>query len=264
MFCSYRLSRGRMGEPKISVFQETTAILVDGAFYRRRAYNLFGDKNPKDRAQELVEYCIRHLSGTSEDERNRLYRIFYYDCPPMETSLFHPYHNKAIDMKKFPTYQWTKTFFAELANKRKVALRLGELQERESCFRIKAKTMNRICREEMNFSDLTEGDFEPNFVQKGVDMKIGLDVASLTHKKQVTQIVLIAGDSDFVPVAKHARREGIDFILDPMWQDIRPGLNEHIDGLHSCTPKTPAPQSEPLHIDYRPSQRPPRRKKRGK
>ena len=37
-------------------FTETTAILVDGGFYRRRAYNLFGDKTPEDRAAELVEY----------------------------------------------------------------------------------------------------------------------------------------------------------------------------------------------------------------
>ena len=45
--------------------------------------------------------------------------------------------------------------------------------------------------------------------------------------------ILIAGDSDFVPAAKLARREGIDFLLDPMWNPIKPHLFEHIDGLHS-------------------------------
>ena len=58
--------------------------------------------------------------------------------------------------------------------------------------------------------------------------------------------MLIAGDSDFVPAAKHARREGIDFILDPMWQGIRSGLNEHIDGLRTCTPRNPTPRTESL------------------
>lgn len=38
--------------------------------------------------------------------------------------------------------------------------------------------------------------------QKGVDMKIGLDISSLAYKKLVNQIVLIAGDSDFVPAAQ--------------------------------------------------------------
>ena len=40
-------------------------------------------------------------------------------------------------------------------------------------------------------------------------MKIGLDIAALAHKGLVTRIVLIAGDSDFAPAAKHARREDI-------------------------------------------------------
>jgi uncharacterized LabA/DUF88 family protein len=69
--------------------------------------------------------------------------------------------------------------------------------------------------------------------QKRVDIKIGLDIASITLKRQVDQIILISGDSDFVPAAKLARREGIDFILDPMWNPIQPHLFEHIDGLVS-------------------------------
>ena len=64
-------------------------------------------------------------------------------------------------------------------------------------------------------------------------MKIGIDIASLSYKHQVDQIILISGDSDFVPAAKLARREGIDFILDPMWGNIRDELIEHIDGLKS-------------------------------
>ena len=63
-----------------------------------------------------------------------------------------------------------------------------------------------------------------------------------------TSIVLIAGDSDFVPAAKLARREGIDFILDPMWNPIHPSLNEHIDGLRSTSPN-PARPSAPHELD---------------
>ena len=62
---------------------------------------------------------------------------------------------------------------------------------------------------------------------------------------------LVAGDSDFVPAAKLARREGIDFILDPLWQDVNDDLHEHIDGLQSGLPKptntpTVAAASAPL------------------
>jgi len=38
-----------------------TAILIDGGFYRRRAHNMLGKKSPKERADELNSYCIRHL-----------------------------------------------------------------------------------------------------------------------------------------------------------------------------------------------------------
>ena len=65
-------------------------------------------------------------------------------------------------------------------------------------------------------------------------MKIGLDIASMAYKQQVDQIVLISGDSDFVSAAKLARREGIDFILDPLGAAIKPDLFEHIDGLRTC------------------------------
>lgn len=61
-----------------------------------------------------------------------------------------------------------------------------------------------------------------------------MDIASMSYKHQVNQIILISGDSDFVPAAKLARREGIDFILDPMWNPIKSNLSEHIDGLHTC------------------------------
>jgi uncharacterized LabA/DUF88 family protein len=81
---------------------------------------------------------------------------------------------------------------------------------------------------------MTEADFTLNLRQKGVDMKISIDITSIALKKMADQIILIAGDSDFVPVAKLARREGLDFILDPLWaRNLTPDLAEHIDGLRS-------------------------------
>ena len=64
-------------------------------------------------------------------------------------------------------------------------------------------------------------------------MRIGLDIATITLKKQANVIVLVAGDSDFVPAAKLARREGVTFILDPLWQTVSADLSEHIDGMTS-------------------------------
>ena len=225
---------------------EKIAILVDGGFYLYRAHELFGEKSGSERADELVEYCLRHLRGTSEREQNYLYRIFYYDCPPINSPVWHPFLQKQINMGQTDRHRWSTEFLDCLSNKRKVAIRLGELQERDSAFRLRDKTMRKLCSGEKSWDEVGQDDFELNLVQKGVDMRIGLDISSLAYKKQVTRIVLIAGDSDFVPAAKHARREGIDFILDPMWQGIKTELNKHIDGLHSCVSKRPTPSTEPL------------------
>ena len=70
-------------------------------------------------------------------------------------------------------------------------------------------------------------------------MRIGVDIASVTFKKQVYRIILISGDSDFVPAAKQARREGVDFILDPMRAPIKDDLFEHIDGMRTKVPHAP-------------------------
>lgn len=212
-----------------------TAILVDGGFYRKRARFLWGKKTPERRAAELWAYCMAHLKHEKKNENDdiSLYRIFYYDCPPLEKTVYHPLLKRGIDFRHSETYSWTLNFFEELKKQRKVALRLGELSDEHASFSISSAALKDICSEKKQIADLSENDFSVSFTQKGVDMKIGLDIASLAYKKQVDKIILIAGDSDFVPAAKLARREGIDFILDPMWATIKDNLFEHIDGLMS-------------------------------
>lgn len=207
-----------------------TAILVDGGYYRKRISHITGHKSPCDRAKELHEYCKFHVS----DSHCHLYRIFYYDCPPLDKVIYHPLLKKQIDFKKSDTYSWTIEFFEQLKRQRKFALRMGKLEERDtSCYRIKQASMKKLLNGKLTLEELTESDFEIDFGQKGVDMRIGLDIASLAHKRLVDQIVLISGDSDFVPAAKYARREGIDFVLDAMGHKVNADLFEHIDGMQS-------------------------------
>ena len=216
----------------MEVVHMKTAILVDGGFYRRRAQKAFGDKDAKNRAKELSDYCKRHL--TTHGESSTLYRIFYYDCPPSTRRVFHPLIQAQVDLGKSDLYNWTIQFFDELKKKRKFALRFGKLAEEQAHYTIRPEIVKRLCSGKINFNDLQESDFYLAIDQKGVDMKIGLDIASLAYKHQVDQIVLISGDSDFVSAAKLARREGIDFILDPLGSPIKPDLFEHIDGLRTC------------------------------
>lgn len=211
-----------------------TAILVDGAFYRRRAYKAFGDLSPEDRASELVNYCWKHLSWEKDKPANELYRIFYYDCPPLDTQVYHPLKQKSINLAQSDMYDWSISFYNELKKKRKVALRMGEVSPVTAKYSLKKDVLFKLLRKEIVIDDIKETDFLFQAEQKGVDIKIGLDIASIAYKHLADQIVLISGDSDFVPAAKLARREGIDFILDPLYANIKQNLFEHIDALRTC------------------------------
>lgn len=212
------------------------AILVDGGYYRKVALKAFEKETPEADADMLIKYCMRHLRERirGEDTHYNLYRIFYYDCPPLDTSVYDPLEDKVINMKKHPQYTWMNKFLAELKKKRKVALRLGRLSENETNYTLKHDTVKKLMKNKITVEELTGKDFYLTSKQKGVDMKIGIDIASLAYKKQVDKIVLIAGDSDFVPAAKLARREGVDFVLDSLGRKIKEDLFEHIDGLRFC------------------------------
>lgn len=214
------------------------AIFVDGGFYNKRANYFLGEQTPEDRAKELVNYCKRHVADDKKVPLD-LYRVFYYDCPPSDKKVYHPLLDRQVDLSKTDLYEWNNRFLQELKHQRQFALRLGRLAEEQSYYTLRHDAVKKIIRGDCSVESLTERDFELRISQKGVDMRIGVDIASVSIKKQVERIILISGDSDFVPAAKLARREGVDFILDPMRQPIKDDLFEHIDGMRTKAPQHP-------------------------
>ena len=114
---------------------------------------------------------------------------------------------------------------------------MGEIPTNHVHWQVRPRVLKELTSGRKKWNDINDEDFNLDLRQKGVDMRLGLDIASLAYKQQVNQIVLVSGDADFVPAAKLARREGIDFVLDAMWATIRPDLFEHIDGLRSVCAK---------------------------
>lgn len=218
--------------------------------------------------RHLCRNHVKALVGATDNNWNQyLYRVFYYDAAPYDGKAHHPIDNRPIDFAKSDVARQRLQLFECLRKQRKFALRMGKVN-RDSDWIIKPELTKKLLRTKSLLSSLdvmqpeqvsdgtvklnltTEqwaelqrvsniwGQLESSSVtlglkQKGVDMRIGIDIASLALKKQVDTIVLVAGDSDFVPAAKLARREGIDFILDPLWQQVNADLFEHIDGLQS-------------------------------
>ena len=225
------MSRDR--EEKRIILGKPIAILVDGAFFLKRYRRCFrngSSHSPEMVAKNMYTMLLKHV------ENEELYRILFYDCPPLEKKVHNPITGKVINFSKTDVAEFRRQFHLELIKKRKVALRLGTLKEKGE-WHIRPQILKELFNKKIKIDDLKEDDVFYGVNQKGVDMKIGLDIASLAYKKLVSRIILVSGDSDFVPAAKLARREGIDVILDPMWQSIDDKLFEHIDGLKSTCDK---------------------------
>lgn len=212
----------------------SVAILIDGGFFLKRYFKLY--KNPKSHTPAEVAKNLYTLAHRHVGNDNYLYRIFYYDSVPFDKRLHNPISGKVIDFAKSDQAKFRNEFFEELKKKRKVALRLGYLRESKNWL-IRPRLTKELFKKNIAVDDLKEDDVFYELRQKGIDIKIGIDIASMAIKRLVDRIVLFSGDSDFVPAAKLARREGIDFILDPMWNPIDDNLFEHIDGLKSTCPK---------------------------
>lgn len=218
-----------------------TAVMVDGGFFRKRFIDTFGPlpADPKILANKLYEMAMKHAGGP-----DNLYRIFYYDCPPLGKKTTNPVSGNTVNFASSPQALYINAYIEELKRKRKVALRLGYLIDHGS-WKMKTRYTKDIIAGRLDPTTLKETDVIYEIRQKGVDMKIGIDIATLALKQLVGKIILVAGDADFVPAAKLARREGVDFVLDPMWNHIHPDLYEHIDGLDSKCPKPKPPTLKP-------------------
>ena len=221
------------------------AILIDGGYLLKRLPSVRDDidvSDPHAVVSAIDQLIHGHLSQLNEiyhapNMYGLLYRCFYYDAFPYSNKGHTPINKRSIDFAKSEVATLRNKIFDVLRGRSNFALRLGEVRKSsDSSWIMKPQTQKRLLRGDIDISELTDRDFVPNLFQKGVDMRIGIDIASITMKHQADIIILISGDSDFVPAAKLARREGITFILDPLWHSISSDLLEHIDRLTSGFP----------------------------
>jgi uncharacterized LabA/DUF88 family protein len=212
------------------------AVLIDLSFF---LFQYGRHRHPRNRPL-IANDVARAVCSTARAHLTRgqdaLYRILVYDCRPLTKKAHNPVSRRAIDFAKTETCAFRTELLQQLVCMRKVALRLGELADRQRWI-IRAEPTRRLLNGSLKVSDLRETDVTYDIEQKGVDIKMSIDIASLAYKRLVDRLVLITGDSDFVPAAKLARREGLDVILDPLWAPITPSLNEHIDGLRTRWPR---------------------------
>lgn len=209
------------------------AVLIDGGFFVKR-FNALYNKDRKMSGAEVAEHLYT-MAHKHVGNKNILYRIFYYDCEPLSKKAHNPVSGKAVDFSKSEEYKFRSELIETLKKKRKVALRIGMLKDNKT-WGIRPHVVKKLLSGDISAKEISENDVYFEVRQKGIDMKIGVDISSLALKRFVDCIVLFSGDSDFVPAAKLARREGVDFVLDPMHANVEPQLFEHVDGMKSVSP----------------------------
>ncbi|WBF17857.1 NYN domain-containing protein [Halomonas elongata] len=223
-----------------------TAVLIDGGFFIQRVEHFvrkfFGDAlilNSEHLSKLVHSATIKHISeSTQKTPQRELYRTYFYDCPPFLEQKRYPLPepgNKTPgtkNFKKHPPYVLRQEFHEKLRSMRKVALRMGELSDGAG-WQLNADVLQDLLKGRRRWEDLGNEDFHYQFSQKAVDLKLGMDITTIALGGHADVIVLVAGDSDFVPAAKLARTHGIDFVLDPMWQNCTAGLKEHVDNVRS-------------------------------
>lgn len=183
------------------------AIIVDGQFLLHRIRE----------AQSSTQYpnledqynFLTNLINSNDEE---LFRIFYYQGSPNKQTVDKPISNEKINFSESKINKYSSELITELSNKDFVAMRLGETSFRG--WKLKRPVLEKIRKGLIrDTSKLTDDDFTPDFQQKGVDIKIGLDVAWLSNNNIVDRIYMVTGDTDFIPALKQARRDGIQIKL---------------------------------------------------
>ena len=90
------------------------------------------------------------------------------------------------------------------------ALRMGETRLSPFVWKLKPNKAGQLIKAPREQKD---EDFALDIGQKGVDIRIGLDMARLALRDMVKAVAVVTGDSDFVPAFKFVRREGVKVML---------------------------------------------------
>jgi uncharacterized LabA/DUF88 family protein len=181
------------------------AVMIDGGHLRVLAKADGHNYNP-DFIEKFSHNCV------VDDEQ--LLRVLYYDCAPYSGEAKLPVSGAVHKIEGKDG--WLK----DLASRDLIAVRRGILKFRGYKPR----------RIPIASDRLSDDDFKPDFEQKGVDMRIGLDIATFAANRSVDRIILVSGDTDCIPAMKHARIAGLQLVLAELPKHrLAPELTWHAD-----------------------------------
>ncbi|MFA7576718.1 MAG: NYN domain-containing protein, partial [Candidatus Muiribacteriota bacterium] len=171
---------------------------------------------------------VRLFKGFLEPDE-KIYRIFFYTSFPFNpTELY----KSVTERKTLSEYQINrfKTYFESNEKEMK------QFYDENSNF------LNKLSYEEhiaLRVGDLKINGFNYDgsviFVQKQVDMILGLDIAHVSYRQLVDKVIIFSKDTDVKPALKSARLTGVETLVGNLEgsHKIPDLLRKHADGIRS-------------------------------
>ncbi len=166
-----------------------TGIFFDGGYFRVLAREA-GLRHTPDLIEAVALSCV--------EPGERLLRVLYYDCEPFHGTVRMPISGKEVT--RAPDRAWLD----DLASRPLLAVRLGTVRNRGFVLWARGGDVPKV---------LTDEDFELDLQQKGVDMRLGIDIVRNAARRSFDRIILVCGDIDCLPATRVARTEGLQVVM---------------------------------------------------
>lgn len=199
---------------------DRVALLLDGGFVKKK----LGERLGHFPAVADVVALTTRVMAQPRLQESRLFRVYYYDAPPFEGTATNPIDGSVLNFSATPQAAQNRALLDTLELQPDFAVRRGGIVQ--SGWKLGRAALRSLSRTQR---PITAQDLVPDMAQKGVDIRIGLDIAWISLKRLVDLLVLVTGDSDFVPVMKFARKEGLKVYLEAMGHGVRRELKAHAD-----------------------------------
>ncbi|MBI5170526.1 MAG: NYN domain-containing protein [Candidatus Eisenbacteria bacterium] len=210
-------------------------VMLDGGFVRKCLQLSSGAGEAEHVSQPTCLDVLEHVRSLEAHARLLAldrHRIYWHDAPPLSGRERNPLSGERFDFTSHAEHSANLQLQAALSTSDDVAVRRGEAVFRGWRLRHRALVELAVAPRPLIGEDLV-----PNVEQKGVDLRIGLDIALLAVRRIVHVVVLVTGDSDLVPAMKLARREGLRVYLDRMGRPVKRTLLEHADYVFPSAPR---------------------------
>jgi uncharacterized LabA/DUF88 family protein len=217
-------------------FPPRYAVLMDGAFLLRKLQESLRAFPTADQVEAIATSIAAHDCIKGLD---RL-RVYFCHARPATGRLINPISKLAVNLGTTPVYASHESLIDTLELRPDFALRLGETNT--AGWKLGDRAFTSLMGKPRNIVAI---DLVPNIEQKGVDLRIGLDIARLALTQSVQAIVACTGDSDLIPAFKFARREGLPVFLCHFGHGVKRELKAHADRVIDIKMPKPSPATVP-------------------